>query len=226
MEPEALHRLGIFRGGRGIWFDKSTTAPATPNGSGATVAVLHTGRSYPDDVSDDGILYHYPTTKRPGTDRSEVAATKAAAELGLEVFVVTETTTDRSRRDVRRARIQSWDDRSRTFYMAFDEGGQQPLGRTADDDADEAPFVLLGEGSRKRRETLARKRQPRFKFEVFRLYGPRCALCSVSEAQLLEAVTSFPWPPGGQIIHATGSFSASFTTVHSIEGYSLLSRER
>ena len=53
-----------------------------------TVGVLHTGRSYPDDLMPDGIVYHYPRTKRPGQDAQEVSATKAAMELGLPVFVI------------------------------------------------------------------------------------------------------------------------------------------
>ena len=31
-----------------------------------TVSVLHTGRHYPDELSDEGLIYHYPQTDRSG----------------------------------------------------------------------------------------------------------------------------------------------------------------
>jgi len=57
---------------------------------GVTVSVLHTGSSYPDDLANDGVIYHYPTTSRPpGRGASEIEATKEAARLRLPIFVVT-----------------------------------------------------------------------------------------------------------------------------------------
>jgi hypothetical protein len=40
--------LRVFWGGRGIWTDKARTASLAPDG--VTVGVLHTGRSYADDL--------------------------------------------------------------------------------------------------------------------------------------------------------------------------------
>src|SRR4051794_14381646 len=72
--------LRIFYGGRGIWTDKARTGRLASHG--VTVGVLHTGRSYADDLLPDGIVYHYPRTSVPGRDEQEVRATKAARELG------------------------------------------------------------------------------------------------------------------------------------------------
>src|SRR5436853_358852 len=71
--------LRVFYGGRGIWTDKARTSTLAPEG--VTVGVLHTGRSYADDLLPDGIVYHYPRTTVPGRDAQEVNATKAAKLL-------------------------------------------------------------------------------------------------------------------------------------------------
>jgi hypothetical protein len=62
--------LRLFYGGRGIWTDKAKTSALMPDG--VTVGVLHTGRSYADDLLPEGIVYHYPHTApalRRGTNR-------------------------------------------------------------------------------------------------------------------------------------------------------------
>lgn len=77
-----LRSLGISGGAQGIWVDKARTGRLAANG--VTVGLLHTGRHYPDYVSEDGLIYHYPNTARPpARDFAEVEATKNAARLGL-----------------------------------------------------------------------------------------------------------------------------------------------
>jgi putative restriction endonuclease len=90
--PAAILRdLGIYGGAQGTWVDKARTGPIAANGAGVTVSVLHTGRHYPDDISEDGLIYHYPSTARPlSRDTSEVEATKNAARLAIPIFVVLE----------------------------------------------------------------------------------------------------------------------------------------
>jgi hypothetical protein len=92
---------------------------------GATVGLLHTGSSYADDLSDDGVLYHYPNTNRPkGRDLAEIEATKAAGRLGLPVFVITYPSPGSARRDVHLGWVESWDDSLETFLITF--GNIQP----------------------------------------------------------------------------------------------------
>lgn len=89
LSPSILRELGVYGGAQGIWVDKQRTHSLTEDGHGVTVSVLHTGNSYADDLSGDGVLYHYPSTDRPaGRDRSEIEATKAAGILGLPIFVI------------------------------------------------------------------------------------------------------------------------------------------
>ena len=82
-----LNDLKIFYGARGIWVDKTTTAGIGGSSSGVTVALLHTGSAYADDLSEDSVIYHYPQTERNGRDLAEISATKAAATLSLPVRV-------------------------------------------------------------------------------------------------------------------------------------------
>jgi hypothetical protein len=59
IEPTTLHSMRMYGGAQGIWVDKKTTAPLSADGQGVTVSILHTGRHYPDDLSEDGLIYHY-----------------------------------------------------------------------------------------------------------------------------------------------------------------------
>ena len=85
--PGVLRDLGIYGGAQGIWVDKARTGQITKDGEGITVAVLHTGSSYADDLADDCVIYHYPQTRRPASrDQAEVDATKAAGSPPSSVF--------------------------------------------------------------------------------------------------------------------------------------------
>ena len=89
IQPQRLRDLGIYGGAQGIWVDKTHTSSPDIGPDGATVAILHTGRHYPDDLSDNGVIYHYPKTSRPPSrDIAEVQATKNAMTHGLPIFVV------------------------------------------------------------------------------------------------------------------------------------------
>ena len=118
---KAVNELRIYYGGRGIWFNKETTkSVADP---GVAVGVLHNGTSYDDDLEDDLILYHYPRTDQPGTDRSEIEATKNAHRLEIPVFVVVKQGT---LRDVHLAWVEDWDDNDETFLITFGEDPPPP----------------------------------------------------------------------------------------------------
>ena len=65
LDPTFLRSLRIYGGAQGIWVDKEITKEVSEDNNGVTVSVLHTGRHYPDDLSDEGMFYHYPTTNRP-----------------------------------------------------------------------------------------------------------------------------------------------------------------
>lgn len=107
LTPRLLREVGVYGGAQGVWVDTDRTRGIDGEG-GVTVGLLHTGRHYPDELSADGVLYHYPRTGRPpGRDRSEVEATKAAGRLRLPVFVVTPAF-PASGRNVQKGWVEGW----------------------------------------------------------------------------------------------------------------------
>jgi Phage integrase family len=181
--PQRLRDLGIYGAAQGIWVDKARTVTVHPDG--VTVAVLHTGSSYADDLYDDGVLYHYPTTARPpGRDASEVAATKAAHESGLPIFVIWYPTPGSTRRNVDLAWVEEWDDDERLFLITF---GEAPPAVGPSPEADATPFQATADRPKTQALGTIRPGQHRFKFRVLRRYGAVCAVCDVSVEALLDA---------------------------------------
>src|SRR6516162_7329610 len=122
--PEDLRQRRIYGGAQGIWVDKDRTGQIAGNDGGITVGILHTGRHYPDDLSEDGVIYHYPRTKRGGArDTTEIEATKSAGLFELPVFVILPGPTHDTR-SVRLGWVTDWDDNSSHFLILF---GQQKL---------------------------------------------------------------------------------------------------
>lgn len=189
--PRELRELGIYGGAGGIWVDKVATSSVSPNGKGVAVAVLHTGRHYPDDLSDDGMLYHYPRTSRPaGRDRAEVEALKNAGRLRLPLFVITEADSGRMRL-LRLGWVEDWDDESQQALITFASTDTQPPPN------DDGPFELRQAHGRKKVSVKARPYQQRFKLDVLKRYGTRCAMCSVAVPQLIKAAHLLPFSKGG-----------------------------
>ncbi|HEY3023335.1 MAG TPA: HNH endonuclease signature motif containing protein [Actinomycetota bacterium] len=177
-----LREIGAYGGAQGIWVDTDRTRGINGAG-GITVGLLHTGRHYADELSADGVLYHYPRTSRPpGRDRSEVEATKTAGRLRMPVFVVTPGV-PASSRTVHKGWIEGWNDEAELFLVTFaEEPPAQPPGEDG-----ESPFVLETEVTRSSRSAVDRPNQQRFKFAVLKLYGPACAVCDLMVTDLLQA---------------------------------------
>ena len=93
---------------------------------GVTVSILHTGRHYPDDLSDTHIIYHYPETSRSGHDMAEVSATKNAGRLEIPIFVVAHSSQDETLRDVSVGIIQEWHDEAAIFLIALSKEWVEP----------------------------------------------------------------------------------------------------
>lgn len=152
---------------------------------GITVALLHTGAHYPDELAEDGVIYHYPKARRlGGRDNSEIAATKAASVNQVPVFVITRPRPTSAVRDVHLAWVEGWDDDERWFLVSF---GDPPPSESIDPLTDQAPFQLRDERPRKPVEVKSRPGQHRFKFQVLRRYGSSCAMCDLRVRELLEA---------------------------------------
>jgi putative restriction endonuclease len=174
--------VGIYGGAQGVWVDRASTGGLTKDSNGITVGLLHTGRAYPDELSEDGLIYHYPSTARGVRDRNEIKATKSARELGLPVFVITQSSPNSSKRNIDLAWVEDWDDDYGAFLVAF---GDRPA--AAPGDVDDEPFELEAKTSRVTREVITVLGQQRFKFRVFQRYGPKCALCDMRVREVLDA---------------------------------------
>jgi hypothetical protein len=183
LPPSYLHKIGVYGGAQGIWVDKARTAFIAANGKGVTVSLLHTGRHYPDDISEDGLIYHYPTTARPASrDAAEVEATKNAARLGMPLFVILPGRTSQTRQ-VRLGWVEDWDDEAALFLVLFGE-----IAPTYSPPAEQdEPFSLTDDAPTKKAMVKVRGRQQVFRFQVLSQYGAKCAVCSITHPSLLKA---------------------------------------
>lgn len=193
VEPAVLKTLRVYGGARGIWVDKVRTRDLTDDGQGVTVALLHTGAFYDDDLSDDGVIYHYPRTETRGWDDAQVAATKNARRLGIPVFVITRASSSSARRRVRLGWVEDWDDNTGQFLVVF---GEEPSVRAALPD-DESPFVAIARSERRVGLAAQRLGQAKFRFHVLRRYGPRCSLCDIRVLQVLDTPHIVPVAEAG-----------------------------
>jgi putative restriction endonuclease len=183
--PKQLRELGIYGGAQGIWVDKARTAGPEIGADGATVAILHTGRHYADDLSDDGVIYHYPQTSRPpGRDAAEVGATKNAMTHRLPIFVILPGKISRSRRSLKLGWVCDFDDESRQFLVLFGQEAPPPYSPA---EADDEPVHLTEVAGRRRVAVMARPGQQRFRFHVLAKYGQKCAVCDIRHPLLIEA---------------------------------------
>jgi len=180
-----LRGFGVYGGAQGIWVDKAKTAKISPDGAGVTVSILHTGRHYPDELMEDGVIYHYPETNRPPSrDAGEVEATKNAGRFDLPIFVIMPGRSRQSHRSVRLGWVSDYDDETKQFLILF--GTSKPdYGQAAMPDE---PFKLEGDApQRKTGAMTVRQGQQRFRFQVLSQYGCKCAVCAVGHARLIKA---------------------------------------
>jgi putative restriction endonuclease len=182
--PKLIRDLGIYGGAQGIWVNKEMTGGVSDDGAGVAVGVLHNGSSYADDLSDDGVIYHYPTTnRRGGRDEAESAALRNANRLKLPVFVITRSPVNVARRDVHRGWVTDIDDASAQCLIEF----YDEVRPTVLDHSGPEEFRL--EANRAEIEHLSKrkKRSCRFTFEVGKRCGWRCAVCNIELKCLLDA---------------------------------------
>jgi putative restriction endonuclease len=186
IDPQKLRDLSIYGGAQGIWVDKAHTASPEIGIDGATVAILHTGHHYADDLSDDGLIYHYPKTTRAGArDATEVRATKNTMVHGLPIFVILPGETSQNRRTLKLGWVCDFDDDNRQFLILF---GQETPPSYSKAEAENAPFQLTdGQAQHKMTTAKARPGQQRFRFHVLEKYGSKCAVCDIRHPQLLIA---------------------------------------
>src|SRR5262249_4904680 len=138
-----------------------------------------------DDLSDDGVIYHYPETGRPlARDAAEVQATKNALIHTLPIFVVLPGKKSKARRSLRLGWVSDFDDENAQFLILFGDENP-PIYKPAE--AVNEPFQLISKPNRKSVRVMARRGQQRFRFQVMSQYGYKCAVCKICHPELLKA---------------------------------------
>lgn len=195
VRPALVKQLGLHRGQQGIFRDIARTE-ALGYSSGVAVGLLHTGRVYSDDVTDEGLIYHYPATVRGGRDENEVRSIKLCRELHLPLFVIVKPHPSATTRDVRLGWVQNWNDRDSSILIQFSESEAEP--NYVDTSVlDESDFQLKQKRRTRRALAKVRPNQVQFRFEVFKRYGTGCAVCEIKHPDLLQAAHLCPFQYGG-----------------------------
>jgi|TARA_B110000263_G_C15270234_1_gene493122 putative restriction endonuclease len=185
ISPKFLRDLGIYGGAAGVWKNTKITGQYTSDGIGIAVSVLHTGDSYPDDLFEDGIIYHYPNTKRNKSfDINEIEATKNCKRFAVPLFIITHSEKNKTLRDVKLGWVEMWDDYADEFLITFSKN--QPKSSLIFDENEE--FVAFNNASQKRKTLVKVRNNPgRFRIGVLKRYGCNCAVCEIDNPKLLDA---------------------------------------
>jgi hypothetical protein len=189
VSPGVLREMGIYGGAAGVWLDKATTGSISP--TGIAVSVLHTGKHYDDDLDEDGVIYHYPTTKRhPSFDSGEINGVKEAGALQIPVFVIIKKG---NYRQVRRAWVMDHDDVNRLFLFEFGESKPEQIAI----EIDRNPFKAKGDRRLSVDQVMRVERNPRFKFEVIKRHSGRCVVTGLNVVEMLDGAHVVPVADGG-----------------------------
>lgn len=180
-----LQDLRIFRGGRGIWWDKNITGGYFS--PGATVSLLHTGRHYDDDLEDEFAFYHYPATKQPTHDKNDIESTRLVMENGLPLFYIIERG---NKREVRKAYVEM-DDRKEAFLIRFGSTPKPFKGLTLEQVISE-PFPEMAKQIRRTGTHKVRANQKAFSMAARKFHGTTCAFCGLDVPLLLDAAHIIP----------------------------------
>ncbi len=190
VSPNDLQELRIFRGGRGIWWDKEITSGFfTP---GATVSLLHTGRHYDDDLEDDFAFYHYPVTKQSTHDSNDIECTRVAMENNIPLFYIIYRG---DKREVRLAFVEMDDERD-LFLIRFGQTPKPFQGQTLKQVISE-PFSVSEPKVTGTTNKKVRPNQKVFAIAARKYYGTICAFCGLDVPILLDAAHIIPYEKDG-----------------------------
>jgi putative restriction endonuclease len=193
MSPDEIRDLGLYRGMAGIFRDKANRSTSDAP-EGVAITLLHTGQSYADDLSEDGLLYHYPSTGRPGsTDEGDIESGRVAHRLGIPVFVSAAKSKSAKSRDLHLGYIEEVDDDLRMFLVTFVQDVRRRSRVSAPSTASNDAFELL-DGEAEAVLGMVRKRpnQQRFALAVMQRYGRACAVCDFAVAECIQAAHIVP----------------------------------
>lgn len=188
-----LRELKIY-GTQAAIFVPSAETRTKNTTKGIALSFLNTGRSYEEELTTTGVIYHYPVTGRSGHDEAQVEASKAAYRASLPVFVIgpgNKATT----RTIYRGYIEDVDDVNKVLLITFTQAELPPPPATAEQSE---PFSLTDDAQAP--SYSARRNRPnqvRFTFDVYKRYGTACAVCGLGVKGLLQAAHILSKKDGG-----------------------------
>jgi putative restriction endonuclease len=187
--PVDFRALRFYAGQAGIFMDKAVTQSRAAPG-GAAVSFVHTGRSYADELTANGVIYHFPSTERTGHDKSEIKSAIAAFECELPVFVIAPGLS-LTTRTVHRGFIESVDMEHAQLLITFESEEELKVEQSALHQ--DEPFFPTARSSPARPGNVrTRPNQLRFAFDVFARYGSACVGCGLKIKGLIQAAHVWP----------------------------------
>lgn len=170
--------LGLYKPQAGIYAPYSESL-----GRRVTLSFLITGTKYEDKSDENFIEYSYPNTQRLGADNAEIDATKATMQLKLPIYVITGSKISGKKRSVQSALVRDFDDNSKKFLV---EIIKDIFSTTKPDTI--SSFQPFEEDLKKEfRNNKVFRRDPDFRFGILKRYGTKCAVCSISIEDIIEA---------------------------------------
>jgi len=180
-----IRDLKLFKGMAGICRDED----------GLAISFLHTGKKYPDDVFDTGLTYHYPETDRKGThDINEIDSAKECFNLGIPIFIILPGN-ELKTRTVKLGWLSDFDDNSKMFLVEFSE--YQPEIKRFNSSEEEEDFIPTISRGSSRASVKIRDNQAKFRLNLFKKYGSKCAICNIRNKYLLDAAHIIPVEKNG-----------------------------
>ena len=172
-----IRKLGIYKGASGICRDESKVF---------TLSVLNTGKHYPDELQEDALIYHYPVTERPGdTDLNEIEATKECMKSEMPIFVILPGKKYNLRK-LKLGWVIDFNDKEKLFLISFDKSKNEVPKK-------EDKFVGVDKNRKSgKSKSKTRPGQAKFRFNLMKKYGYKCAVCRIENENLLEASHIIP----------------------------------
>lgn len=172
----------VHRGQRGFFRDSGVH----------TLSVLANG-GYEDNEYSDGVIYRFPKTQVPSSDRNDIAAAENCSRDRVPIFYIKRVSMGPARYQIH---YPSW-------ITAVDHASERLLvefGQFVQPDANLVPaseLVLRERKGQYQVEVQQRPNQARFRMACLQRYGLTGALCGSTEDALLVACHLYPYALGG-----------------------------
>lgn len=179
VRPGVLHDLAVMRGQRGVYRDLPVTKAVMSDG--VAVSLHHTGKHYDDELDDDSVIYHFPSTANETTDRGEIASLFNAKATGLPLFVVID------RGDMREVRLGQVLDVNAELGSCHVKFEARPTLTPAGDTTNLEEWRATEERTKSETRSNLSKRRAAFRYDVLSRYGGKCAVTGIGVPSMLDA---------------------------------------